>query len=98
MSPTDAEVHIAGVLVQARPGCEAAVADGLAALPRTEIHGATATGKFVAVCEGDDAGQIMELLARMRGVPGVVDVALVYQHAEAASAMQEECPRECDPT
>lgn len=92
------DIHIAGVLVQARPGSEQQVAIGLSALPGTEIHGSTAASKFVAVCEGSNAGEILELIARMRGVPGVVDVALVYQHAESASAMQEEFDREIDPT
>lgn len=97
-APLEPEVHIAGVMVQARPGCEPAVAAALSALPHTEAHvAAGAAGKLVAVCEGSSGAEIMDLIARMGEVPGVVNVALVYQHAESAGAMEEEIGNETDP-
>lgn len=92
----EAETHIAGLLVQVRPGSEPAVAACLAALPRTEVS-AAAGGKLVAVCEGDNSGEILDLIAQVRDLPGVLNVTLVYQHAENATAMDEEIGHEIDP-
>lgn len=93
----ETEIHIAGILVQARLGCEPAVAASLSALPQTEVYAASAAGKLVAVCEGGNSGEILSLIDRMRALPGVIDVALVYQHAENATAMEEEIGHESDP-
>ena len=84
----DREVHIAGVVVHARPGWADAVAAGLARLPGTEIRASDA-GRLVVVCEGGSGDEILDLVARMRDLPGVINVALAYQHAESAVAMEE---------
>ena len=96
MSPESSEVHIAGVLVHARPEYAAAVAAALARLPGTEVRG-RAEGRLVVVCEGTGGAQILDLIARMRELPGVLDVALAYQHAESTAAMEEEIVHEPDP-
>lgn len=84
----DREVHIAGVVVQARPGDEDRVGDALSRLPGTELRAADA-GRLVVVCEGASGDEILDLMARMRDLPGVLNVALAYQHAESAAAMEE---------
>lgn len=95
-APLEPEVHVAGVYVQARPGREPVVAAALAALPNTEVHAVGAAGRMVAVCECASADETLELIARMRDLPGVLNVALVYQHAESAAAMEEEIGHEND--
>jgi periplasmic nitrate reductase NapD len=84
----DREVHIAGLIVHARPDCAAAVAAALAQLPDTEVR-AEAEGRLVVVCEGASGAEILALIERMRDLPGVLNVALAYQHAESAAAMDE---------
>lgn len=84
----DREVHIAGLVVQARPGDAQAVAAALSRLPGTELRAAEG-GRLVVVCEGGSGGEILDLIARMRDLPGVLNVALAYQHAESAAAMEE---------
>jgi nitrate reductase NapD len=91
------EVHIAGVFVQVRPGYGTSVATALAALPNTEVHGDGSAGRLVVVCECASAGETLSLIDRMRELPGVLNVALVYQHAESAAAMEEEIGHENDP-
>lgn len=93
-APREPEIHIAGVYVQARPGRERAVASALAILPNTEVHAVGGAGRLVAVCECASADETLELIARMRDLPGVLNVALVYQHAESAAAMEEEIGHE----
>lgn len=91
----EAESHVAGVLVQVRLGLEADVAARLIALPHTEVS-AAGGGKLVAVCEGESSGEILDLIAQVRDLPGVLNVTLVYQHAENAAAMDEEIGHETD--
>lgn len=91
------EIHIAGVLVQARPDCGPAVAMALAELPGTEVHATGNAGRLVVVCECAGGEAAVELISRMRDLPGVLNVALVYQHAESAAAMEEEIGNETDP-
>jgi periplasmic nitrate reductase NapD len=81
------ELHIAGLLVHARPEAQAAVVAGLAARPQVEVRAAR-PGKLVVVCECASGGAAIDLTSQVR--PGVVDVALVYQHAESAVEMDCE--------
>lgn len=90
------DVHIAGLLVQARPERVRAVAADLAALPGVEVHAAAAAGKLVVVSECESGGAVVALIDRIRELPGVLNVALVYQHTESARAMQEEMGHEAD--
>lgn len=93
----DPEIHIAGLLVQALPEQGAKVAAALSAFPQIEVHATGAAGRLVAVCECVGADAALALIARICDLPGVVNVALVYQHAESAAAMEEEIGHETDP-
>lgn len=83
------EIHVAGVLIHALPGRAEAVASAVSALPGTDLR-ASQSDRLVVVCEGDSGAAILDLIGRMRDLPGVAGVALVYQHAESAAAMNEE--------
>lgn len=85
-----AEIHIAGLLVQCRPEREKTVAAALAAFPGVEVPLADGAGRLVAVSECVGGEATLALIERMRALPGVLNVALVYQHAESARAMEEE--------
>lgn len=91
-----AEVHIAGILVQVRSADCARVADAVRALPGLEVPSA-ADGRLVVVAECANAAEIVDRIDRIRALPGVLNVALVYQHAESLGAMEEEMSDETDP-
>lgn len=93
----ESEIHIAGVMIQTSPGHSAAVAAAVAALPGTEIHAISEAGKLVVICEAASGADVLDLIARMRELPGVADAALVYQHSESAAAIEEEIGHEGDP-
>lgn len=93
-----AEIHIAGLLVQAWPAAVGAVAQAIDAMPGLELAVAAEGGRLVVVSECASRGATLELIDRIRALPGVLDVALVYQHAESAGAMNEELSDETDPT
>ncbi|MEW6706912.1 MAG: chaperone NapD [Pseudomonadota bacterium] len=86
------EIHIAGVLVQARPEACAAVREAIACSAQAQVVQHAADGRIVVVVEAGSAGEVVQRLEAMRTLPGVLNVALVYQHAEPAAAMQQEMP------
>ena len=91
------EVHIAGILVQARSERAAGVAAAIRALPGLDVPVVTDSGRVVVVAECANAAEIVDRIDRIRALPGVLNVALVYQHAESAGAMEEELSDEADP-
>lgn len=84
------EVHIAGILVQARPGFAATIADAIGAMPGLEVPAVAETGRLIVVAECASAAEIVAGIDCIRALPGVLNVALVYQHAESVGAMEEE--------
>lgn len=84
------EIHIAGVLVQCRPLDLIRVCRAVDALAAAEVFQSTADGRLVVVIEAPTARAVLEVIDGIRGLQGVVNVALVYQHAESAAEMQQE--------
>jgi len=86
-----AEIHIAGVIVHTRRDQAADVRAQLAILPRCIVH-AHEDGRMVVTLEAESAPRTLDAMDAIRALPGVLNVALVYQHAEPATAMDEELP------
>lgn len=86
------EVHVAGVLVHVRPESVADVCLAISLLPRAEVTHESADGRVVAVLEAATSRAVMQQLDAIRTVRGVLNVAVVYQHAEPEAAMNEELP------
>ncbi|MCE3264548.1 MAG: hypothetical protein K0R43_3627 [Pseudoduganella sp.] len=85
-----AESHIAGIIVHTSPASTAQVRAQLAVLPRTLVHAAESDGRMIVTLEAESAPRILDAMDAIRALPGVHNVALVYQHAEPATAMDEE--------
>jgi nitrate reductase NapD len=83
------EIHIAGIVVSVWPELQQSVRSCLEQAPGIEVH-AEAAGKLVATLEIAGTKRAAEVMDAIRELPGVVDVALVYQHAEPASALEQE--------
>lgn len=84
------EIHIAGIVVYSRPSHLDATSTQIGALPGAEVHGASADGKLIATLEADSTRRILDCMDAIRALPGVIDVVLVYQHAEPAAALEQE--------
>lgn len=89
-STAPAEIHIAGVIVHANPAQRESVSQQLLRLPGTRIHAAQPDGRMVVTLEADSTKRTLDYMDAIRALPGVLNVALVYQHAEAEEAMNEE--------
>ena len=87
-----AEIHIAGIIVHARPENSGEVRAQLAILPRCIVHAVEEDGRMIVTLEADSAPRALDAMDAIRALPGVLNVALVYQHAEPANSMDEELP------
>lgn len=89
-TPIDEEVHIGGVIVYCRPDRIDATKASIASLPGAEVHAGSPDGKLVLTLETDGMRRTLDCMDAIRALPGVLDVCLVYQHAEPLSAMEQE--------
>lgn len=84
------EIHLAGIVVYAAPAQVASVATAVDTIPGARVHAAGENGKLVVTLEASGAGAMARLSEAIRRVPGVLDAALVYQHAESLASMNQE--------
>lgn len=85
----DQEIHIASVVVYVQPEHQTSVRSCLQDAPGAEIR-AEADGKLIVILETESTRRTVEAMDAIRELPGVVEVVLVYQHAEPASALAQE--------
>jgi nitrate reductase NapD len=84
------ELHVAGVLVHARPDALAGLERAVQSIEGAEVYQASPEGRVVVILEGPDTRTLLDAMDHLRALPGVVNVSLAYQHAEPLAAMQEE--------
>jgi len=80
----EADIHIGGILVHARPELIERVQENSSCLDGAEVLTATQSGKIVVTLESETSAGIDEALAAIGDVYGVVSTALVYEHHEAS--------------
>ncbi len=80
------EVHIASFVVQHRAEAAAGLADAIARRPGLELA-VTGGTRSVVLCESAGREGVMARVAELQAMPGVLNVLLVYHHAEPASEL-----------
>ena len=90
-------VHVASFVVRAFADRMAAVRAHIDARPHLECIAAEGT-RLVLVAEVPSERHLMELLAELEAIPGVLNAALVYHHAETAAQLEEVVPHAVHPT
>jgi nitrate reductase NapD len=83
------EIHIASCVVHARPESLDATAAQIRAVNLAEVAASDPVGRLVILLERSSAGEVLDAIDAIRGLPGVIAVNLVYQHAEDEHVMQE---------
>lgn len=73
-----ATLHIASLLVHARPELFEAVKANLRHLDGLELHQESPLGKLVVVLETEHENQILQRIEQISSLPGVLNAALVY--------------------
>lgn len=84
------ELHIASLVVHVMPQTLSHVAQALLLVDDAQVHGTHPDGKLVVTLEGPNAGAIMDKVAQIQQIAGVLNVSLVYQHAEPRHFMNQE--------
>jgi nitrate reductase NapD len=84
------EIHLAGIVVYAAAAQIASVAAAVDAIPGARVHAASDAGKLVVTLEASGAGEMAGMNEAIRRIPGVLDAAMVYQHAESLASMNQE--------
>lgn len=77
-------IHIAGLVIHARPENLDRVRSGLASLSGVEVHACDPRGKLVITIEASSDSVIADLLVAIPELPGVIGCNLAHHHSETA--------------
>ena len=86
------ELHITSLVVHAMPSHRSQVDALINTLPGAQVHGADASGKMVVTLEAPTSAAILDQVSAIRQAPGVLNVAMVYQHTESLESLNTEIP------
>ena len=89
-SDPDPFIHIASLLVQAKPSACEAVRSAVAAMPAAELHETGHANKLVVVLESADARAIAEAASEIQQLAGVLTVSIVAHLSERASLLEQD--------
>lgn len=78
LQDTDADLHVASLVVYCRPESLADSSDWLLRQLGVEIHAQNEQGKLVVVMESHNAQDILDLIDAAHEQPGIVNAALIY--------------------
>ena len=87
-----ADIHIASCIARVRPEALARTIAPIEAITGSPVSARDANGKLVIVIEGASTGALLEQMEQIRNIAGVLNVEMVYQHAEEESVMKEWLP------
>ncbi len=89
--PRATEVHIASFVVQHRDEAAPALATWIADSDDMELARSEGT-RSIVLCECADQYALLDRIEALRAVPGVLNVLLVYHHAEPGEALDAPMP------
>lgn len=86
----EAEAHVAGIVVYADPSRINVIVSCINALQCATVFVTTPDGKIIVTLETDSTRRTLDYMDAIRALDGVGSVAMVYQHSEPASALEQE--------
>lgn len=86
------ELHIASCVARVRPEAMVSAIERIEAVIGCAVSARDVIGKVVVVLEGASTGALLDQMDQIRNIPGVLNVEMVYQHAEEESVMKELLP------
>lgn len=84
------ELHITSLVVHVVPDQLTAVEQALSQVDGLQVHGTHPTGKLVVTLEAPRAGVILDRVAQIQEIPGVINASLVYQHADSRQSFFDQ--------
>jgi nitrate reductase NapD len=79
-----AKLHISSLVVHGRPECLQSVGAGIAAIAGASLELQDSSGKMVVLAEGGSEQSILDIIAQIESLPGVLATALVFHQVETA--------------
>ena len=89
------DIHIASFVVQHRIEASATIDEYIAAHDDLDLA-VRAQTRSVVLCECPDQYAVLDRVDALRALPGVLNVALVYHHAEPREALDAPLPAASD--
>lgn len=83
------EIHIASCIARVRPENLPAAAEAIESVTGSPVSATDPAGKLVVLLEGPGTGALLDQMDRIRALPGVLNIEMVYQHSEDEAAMKE---------
>ncbi len=83
------EIHIASLIVHARPGRIDAVREALLNEPGIEVPVTDGYGKLVITLEATGIAEMSRRMEWIHQIDGLISSTLVYHHSETAEALEE---------
>jgi len=84
-----ADLHIASCVARVRPEALDRAIAPIEAITGSPVSARDAGGKLVIVIEGASTGSLLDQMEEIRKIASVLNVEMVYQHAEEESVMKE---------
>jgi len=84
------ELHIASLVVHARPQTAAWIAATIGVWDGCEVSGSSPDGKLVVVMETAGGRRIMDQVEQINALSGVLNSALVFHHCEPFEQLTED--------
>jgi periplasmic nitrate reductase NapD len=84
------EIHIAGIVVYGQTEQLDSIRSCIEDVPGAEVCASDGSGKLIVTLETDSTKRTLDIMDAIRALPGVLDVVLVYQHAEPTAALDQE--------
>lgn len=91
------EWHITSFVVQHRANAGDAIATHILEVPDMELA-VPGDVRSVVVCEGENQYEIIDRIDELRAIEGVINVTLVYHHAEPREALDAALETEAGAT
>ena len=82
--PVDAPIHVCGLVVHVSTVHAAQARRAIPRIRGAEVSAHDDDGRLVVLLETRDEGEILAAFRELEALDGVLSVALVYHHAEAA--------------
>lgn len=95
--PKEREVHITSLVVQAVPERVGDVAARLDGTNGLEVNRTEERGKLVVLLETPSLADVTDQVDAIRGLPGVINVTLVYHQTEDAALLDQPVPMTTPP-
>ena len=75
-------MNISSVILRALPERHPELLAQLATVPGLEVHGGNERGVLIVTLEDSDGSAAADTYVKLHDFPGVLSVALVYQHSD----------------